>query len=239
MNFTLVFQLDPSSEGDGPEPGRPAEQRNHGRDTSITIRSASGNSVSSISLQCLLNCANMFLSNFDFVFPLPFGKAERQAFQFMKPPTHVLNFIFKIQSKSEHTFIQMHFLPTSFSTFLGFLVPPILETSGISEFSRIYVFIYYNRGLWTGQFKQWKFISSPALEARSLRSRAGVLLGISPGPPGSCPGFMSSCDNWGFQTEELSFWFIRSFSRTLLLYVIINLRRHTFFVFLDQPRAIG
>ena len=109
MNFTLVLQLDPSSGRDGPEPGGPAEQRNHRRDTSTTIRPASGNSVSSVSLQCLLNCANMFLSNFDFVFPLPFGKAERQAFQFMKPPTRVLNFIFKIQSKSEHTFIQIHF----------------------------------------------------------------------------------------------------------------------------------
>ena len=42
-------------------------------------------------------------------------------------------------------------------------------------------------------------------------------------------------DYWGFQTEELSFWFITSVLRTLLLYVIIN----HFLVFLDQRRAIG
>lgn len=42
------------------------------------------------------------------------------------------------------------------------------------------------------------------------------------------------------QVEELSLWFITRFPRILLLYVNINLKRHTFVVFfIDKPRAIG
>lgn len=79
------------------------------------------------------------------LFPCPREKPQSRHFQFIKPPTCVLHFIFKIKSQRQHTnqstrSLKCTVLPTPFSSFPAWSVSPALQISGIHSFPKLHTF---------------------------------------------------------------------------------------------------